>query len=173
MRGRPSAAETCRSNGNDTLDDKKTTSSRKQMGKICVPQQFHLKRRKEHRQNTQCRESGKKSHETFYKTPLNCNTCYILLRWGGERSEKMAKKRRKTCEIVDNFSTRGNFPVAFLQREQTGEKTACVLLRLTFVFLEPIMSDKSRAGQAGPRRNGPPGGVDIPILYRVLRRLSK
>ena len=83
------------------------------MGKNCVPQQFHLKRRKEHRQNTQYRESGKKSHETFYKTPLNCNTCYILLRWGGEQSEKMAKKRRKTCEIVDNFSAVSNFPAAF------------------------------------------------------------
>ena len=35
------------------------------------------------------------------------------------------------------------------------------------------MSDKSRAGQDGPRRNRPPGGVDIPILYRVLRRLFK
>ena len=98
---------------------------------------------------------------------------YILIGRDGGGRAKMAKKRRKTCEIVDNLSTRGNFPVAFLQREQTGEKTACVLLRLTFVFLEPIMSDKSRAGQDGPRRNRPPGGVDIPILYRVLRRLSK
>ena len=136
------------------------------MGKICVPQQFHLKRRKEHRQNTQYRESGKKSHETFYKSTLNCNMVYILIGRDGGGGAKMAKKRRKTCEIVDNFSTRGNFPVAFLQREQTGEKTACVLLRLTFVFLEPIMSDKSRAGQAGPRRNRPPGGVGFPILLR-------
>ena len=38
---------------------------------------------------------------------------YILIGRDGGGRAKMAKKRRKTCEIVDNFSAVSNFPAAF------------------------------------------------------------
>ena len=45
--------------------------------------------------------------------------CYILFWQEEERGAKMAKKRRKTCEIFANFSPEGNFPVAFSGRERS------------------------------------------------------
>ena len=66
-----------------------------------------------HRQNIQYLRGVGKRHETFYKSTLNCNMVYILIGRDGDGGAKMAKKRRKTCEIVDNFSAVSNFPAAF------------------------------------------------------------
>ena len=66
-----------------------------------------------HRQNIQYLRRVRKRYEIFYKSTLNCNMIYILIGRDGGGGAKMAKKRRKTCEIVDNFSAVSNFPAAF------------------------------------------------------------
>ena len=76
--------------------------------------------------------------------------CYILFWQEEERGAKMAKKRRKTCEIFANFSPEGNFPVSFSGRERS------LMGRLVYFTIDICFSDTYNERQIQGRASRSP-----------------